>query len=77
MPAISILGPLSGLTTPCNRLICKSSASFAADDLQPFERDMGSSNSGDRIAANAVPMASILITKIRDRRVYLRGYGKA
>jgi hypothetical protein len=38
---------------------------------------MGSSNSGDRIAANAVPMASILITKIRHRRVCVRGYGKA
>jgi hypothetical protein len=53
------------------------SAGPAAGDYQPFERDMGSSNSGDRIAANAVPMASIHTAKFRDRRVRVRGYGKA
>ena len=38
---------------------------------------MGSSNSGDRIMANAVPMAPTHIANIRDCRVRVRGYGKA
>jgi len=57
--------------------MCGAFGGPTADDFQPFERDMGSSNSGDRIAAKAVPMAPPQIANVRDRRVCVRGCGKA
>ena len=64
--------PISSLTMQDNRIKRVTSFGFADDDSQPFESDMGSRNSGDRIAANAAPMASIH-TNIRDRRVCVSG----
>jgi hypothetical protein len=60
-----------------NRFMCGAFDGLTADHSQPFERDMGSSNSGDRITANAVPMAPPQIANVRDRRVCVRGFGKA
>ena len=43
-------------------------------DPQLSERDMGSSNSGDRITAYAVLMASNHIMNVRDPGVRVNGY---
>ncbi len=50
------------------------STAVALGDPQHSERDMGSSNSGDLIAANAALTASIHIANVRDLLVGVIGY---
>jgi hypothetical protein len=50
---------------------------FPSAVQQRSERDMGSRNSGDRIAAMAVQMAPIQIAYVRGHRVRVSGFRKA
>jgi len=72
-----VVNPFSGLTFRSQKIIPGRLAVPTAGVSQRSERDMGSSNSGDRIAAMAAQMAPIQIANVRGHWVRLSGFRKA